>query len=210
MRLDAFLTLTSDSVETSGETTDGLFASTDIDPKPIEILWFQQIATRGRYENRGTGMNQQGVASSRMQLSFMSVIKPLDQTSPKLLQAVGEPAADNNGFVYSEAKIQAYYYWGNSSDIDYSGAATTLRKPYLEITMSNVNIMRLQLVADPRVISIAGGAAEVYYQLPDDLAAMGPLEMLDLSYTSSAWSYLGERNATSPVNTSGDIPPAPA
>ena len=202
MRLDAFLTLNSTDLATSGETTDALFAQAD--PKPIEILWFSQIVTRGRYEDRGIGRNQQSNSARQPQISFMSIIKPLDETSPLLLKAIGQ-AGDDNGYVYQTGKIETYFYRGNSTE---NHDAWT-RVPYFEIAMTNLNVMRVQLVSDPRVTSIASGDAEVYYQLPDDLAGMGPMEIIDLSFQTATWTYKGER-VTAATATSEEIPPPPA
>lgn len=187
MRLDAFLKLTTTGTTLEpGETTDGLFSTAS--EKPIEILWFEQIATRGRYENRGLGMMHANQGAHGKQLSWISVIKPLDQSSPLLFKALCSPSDDD--IVYEEGAIEAYFNKGNSAD----NPTDWTREPYFAIHMTKVRIMRIQLTADPRVMSMGGGVSEVYYQLPEDLAAMGPLEIIDLGFETVAWSYLGERN----------------
>lgn len=166
MRLDAFLMFEGGGPE--GESTDALHE------KEIEILHFEQTAERLRKKTVGDSAGQR-----LYDLSVVTVLKPLDKSSPRLLEAVTSQK------LFKKAKISACRWIGLSKDV----ADKWKKIDYFLIELTDVYVSRVQLLGDARVRSIGGDGVHRYY--PDDLAAIGPLEQIDLNYQSLKWTYRG-------------------
>jgi type VI secretion system secreted protein Hcp len=158
MPLDAFMKLEEPKLD--GESAD------DGHPKEIEILSFEQTILR----TRGGAPGSPDAKKATSQHSAMTVIKPLDKSSPKLYQAASA------GTLFKKVTI-AVCQPGGTTKTDKSGWKKIV---YLEIILEGVHISRVRLVGDPRLHYFAASGL-----------GMGPLEEVDLSYNKIQWMYKG-------------------
>jgi type VI secretion system Hcp family effector len=164
MRLDAFLKFEKGP---EGESTDALHQN------EIEILTFEQSAEMLRQKEG------ESLRTRMFELSVMTILKPLDKTSPKLLEAVAARTQ------FPKAKICACRWIGSSKDTPDSWK----KIDYFTIELTDVYVARIQLLGDARVQTIGGDRIHRFY--PDDLTSIGPLEQVDLNYKTVKWSYKG-------------------
>lgn len=105
----------------------------------------------------------------------MRITKPVDKTTPKLLEAACK------GTLYSKGVISVCQPSGKSD----TTSSSWKKIVYFEITLEKIYITRARLAGDPR-------SADVY--------EMGPIEEVDLSYRKIKWLYKG---GTATANISG-------
>jgi len=176
MRLDAFLKLETQNLD--GESTDTLHE------KEIEILSFEQTTDRF--------LDTKDKSNWLYDLSVVTILKPLDATSPKLFDAV------TVGKRYKKATISACRASGTSKDDEKNWK----KIDFFLIELTDVYISRVQLLGDARVRSIGGDRVHRYY--PEDLTAVGPVEEVELNFRTITWTYKGEdgkQNITSSTVT---------
>lgn len=149
-----------------GESTDEIDATKD--DGPIEILSFQQHVVH-ESDAQDTSSTATIVASHRP----VTVIKPLDNVTPKLIDIAGTPPGEE-GLVVGLGLVQRT---GSSKD------ATDKwdREVYFYLELSHAYISEMRLVADARMH-------------PDDLPLLdggdvGPLEMIKFTYRKAEWWY---------------------
>ena len=109
---------------------------------------------------------------SRPELSALRVIKLLDKTSAKLLEAACK------GTLYKKATISLCQ---PSGTVDTS--SSWKRIVFFEILLQQVHISGVRLMGDPRLHYNSIGAG--------DVMEMGPLEEVDLSFRKVKWTYKG-------------------
>lgn len=170
MQLDAFLKI--ETPNTAGKSTDKLHAN------EIEIVSFEQTISRANSGNQGTA-SEKASSSHR----GLTIIKPLDSTSPKLLQAACQ------GSVFGKVSLFLCQASGTSK----TTSDRWKKIVYFEIVMEKVYISRMHLVGDPTLQHL--GRAEEFPILSGDALEMGPLEELDLTYEKIQWLYKGGTGA---------------
>lgn len=171
MRLDAFLKLETQT----GESTDTLH------DKEIEILSFEQTTSRYRKDSNDTG-------TWAFNLSVVTIIKPLDASSPRLMEAVTQSAK-----TFSKATISVCRMKGDSTQ----SPDKWKKIDYFTIVLTDVYITRIQLIGDARIRSFGGDEIHRFY--PEDLSAIGPLEQVDLNYKKMTWTYIGGEDQTTKI-----------
>ncbi|MEQ8788336.1 MAG: type VI secretion system tube protein Hcp [Pirellulaceae bacterium] len=178
MLLDAFLKI--DQPAITGGSTDSLFAG------QIEIISFSQAIERTR------PLTPTGSASpgnyARSEHKPITIIKEIDMSSPKLYQAACA------GTTYDTAVITLCQPSGTTQQT----SDNWKKIPYMQITLTQVNITRAHLVGDPRLHPF--GASEHYPLIAGEVTAMGPVEEIDLAYQVIQWNYKG---GTGSLNVTG-------
>lgn len=176
MPLDAFLKLEEPALK--GESTDDLHAD------EIEILSFEQTVKRPRSAtDGGTGETRKGTT----ECSAITILKPLDGATPKLMESAC------SGTIYKKATITLCQPSAKSD-----GKRTAWKRiTYFEISLQNVQISRVRLVGDPTIHLPVVQAPLLNSGL---VAAMGPVEEVDLSFQKIKWMYKG---STGTANLSG-------
>ena len=164
MLLDCYLKLTDPALE--GENTDDLHA------KEIGVFSFEHVITRADFASAG---DSETAAKPRSDHAPIRIIKPLDKTTPKLLEAACK------GTLYKQGVLSFCQSSGTSDNTSSSWKKIV----YFEVTLEQVYITRAHLMADPRL---------------SDVNALGPLEEIDLSYRKIKWLYKG---GTGKANISG-------
>ena len=177
MLLDAFMKLEDPKEE--GESTDKLHL------KEIEIFSFEQTINRNA---KGATGGTSSESKAKSEHKPLTVIKPLDKTSPKLLQAASE------GKLYKKVTISV----GQPSGTTKTASSTWKKIVYLKITLEQVHISRIHLVGDAGMHFF--GRANEFPVAAGDLLSMGPVEEVDLSYKKIQWLYKG---GTGKLNISG-------
>ncbi|MCH8829430.1 MAG: type VI secretion system tube protein Hcp [Planctomycetes bacterium] len=170
MQLDAFLKI--ETPKTDGKSTDKEHSD------EIEIVSFEQTITRS------SGGNQDSSAEkSHSKHRGITVIKPLDSTSPKLLQAACQ------GTVFGKISL----FLCQSSGTSKTTSDRWKKIVYFEIVMEKVYISRMHLVGDPSLQHL--GRSDEFPILSGAALEMGPLEELDLTYQKIQWLYKGSTGA---------------
>ncbi|HBN77336.1 MAG TPA: hypothetical protein DD473_16305 [Planctomycetaceae bacterium] len=171
MLLDSYLKLTEPTLD--GESTDTLHE------KEISIVSFEQIINRANMLSQ----NDAGTENkSRSEHSPFRIIKLLDKTSPKLLEAACK------GTLYKKAVLSLCQPNASSG----TTSSSWKKAVYFEVTLENVHITRVHLMGDPT--NVPSGI------MNSEILQMGPLEQIDLSYRKIKWLYKG---GTGTINISG-------
>lgn len=168
MLLDAFLKLEAPPLE--GESTDKEHA------KEIEILSFDQTIIR---QPKSAGTTQGNAGKVKSEHKPLTIIKPVDKSSPKLYQAASA------GTVYKKAVISLCQPSGTTE----TTSSKWKKIVYLEVTLEGVHIVRAHLVGDPRLHAF--GRSTSFPITAGEVLAMGPLEEIDLAYAKIEWMYKG-------------------
>ena len=172
MQLDAFMCLKTSAGDLKGEGTDELF------PDQIEILSFDQTILRtdkGKVSKSGTA----DIDGGKYQFKPITIIKLLDQTSPKLYAALC------NGTTFTEVTLNLCQPSGTSKD----NSDRWTKKPYLIITLSAAILTRVHLAGDPSRHYFGGEGA--LYPPSGSMMGMGPLEEIEFSPGKIKWEYKG-------------------
>jgi len=175
--LDAFLKFVDPVLD--GESTDSDHT------KEIEIFSFDQTILR----SAPSSLRSDSSSQARSEHTPFTIIKPLDRTSPKLLQA------SCAGTLYNKIEISLCQPGGKSS----SNADQWKKVVYLKITLEKAFLSRVHLVADPTLHFF--GRATQYPVLSPEVLNVGPLEEVDLTYQKIQWLYKG---GTGTLNISGE------
>jgi type VI secretion system secreted protein Hcp len=176
MPLDAFLKL--DEPLLKGESTD------DLHSDEIEILSFEQTVKRPRAASDSTQPdNRRGTT----ECSAITILKALDGSTPKLMES------SCAGTIYKKATLTLCQPSAKSD-----GKRTDWKRiTYFEVALQNVQITRVRLVGDPTIHLPVLQAPLLNSGL---VAAMGPVEEVDLSYQKIKWTYKG---STGTANLTG-------
>lgn len=162
--LDCYLKLSEPALD--GESTD------DLHQNEIALFSFEQVINRADYRSAD---GSEAAAKARSDHSPVRVVKPVDKTTPKLLEAACK------GTVYGKGVISVCQPSGKSD----TTSSSWKKIVYFEITLEQIYITRIRLAGDPR---------------STDVSAVGPLEEIDLSYRKIKWLYKG---GTGTANISG-------
>lgn len=177
MLLDAFMTFEEPTLD--GESTDATF------PKAIEILSFEQTVIRSRPVS---AVAKSDSGQGKSEHSAITLIKPLDKSSPKLLQAACA------GTLYKKVVISLCQPSGTTK----TSSDKWKKIAYLTVTLTQAHISRVHLVADPALHKF--GRLGDFPLVAGNVMEMGPLEEVDITYQQIEWMYKG---GTGTLNISG-------
>ncbi len=183
--LDAFMKIEGPNL--AGESTDQEFTG------EIELFSFDQTIVRGATAGKaGTSDVQRGAG----ELKPMTIVKPLDLTSPKLLQAAAA------GTVYDKLTLSVCQPSGTSKE----QSDRWQKKPYLVIVLQKVHITRMHLTGDPALHFFG---RQNSFPFAKDIMECGPLEEIDWAFKKIAWAYKGgtaQKNITGTWNLETNRP----
>ena len=168
MLLDAFLKFESPVI--AGESTDAKNLA------QIEILSFEQTVVRAQ---SSTGVVADATPKGRAQHSALTIIKPLDKSSPKLFEAACK------GTLYAKVTMSVCQPLGKTN----AAASTWKKQVYFEITLEQVHVSRVHLVGEPKLHSL--GLSVPFSMMAGSTYDVGPLEEIDLTYQKIKWDYKG-------------------
>ena len=168
MLLDAFLKFETPAI--AGESTDSKNVA------QIEILSFEQTVARAQ---NSTGVVADASPKGRAQHSALTVIKPLDKSSPKLFEAACK------GTLYGKVTLSVCQPLGKVKD----ATSTWKKQVYFEITLEQVHVSRVHLVGEPKLHAM--GLALPFGMVAGSAYDVGPVEEIDLTYQKIKWDYKG-------------------
>ena len=160
MQLDAFMKI--EEPQLAGESTDNLLTG------QIEILSFEQAIVRRSQLGTAASESQAKTKATAEHLPIR-IIKPLDKTSPKLMEAISK------GTVYKRVTLSLCQPSGTTD----TSSSSWKRIVYLEVKLEGVHLASFRFLGDPDLH---------YTALP---GVFGPVEELELAYKKITWMYKG-------------------